>query len=135
MQKNNGPQLPTAADLRLAVLIIAPLLIYAMLVFWHAWSLKASSHFYSALNTTLFHECLKKHHSRKAPNSDLSIWLFDDYEEITFDHAILSDTECIGKLVILGNQFIANNPQRHQLVVRLMDPATENIRSRIIIKP
>ncbi len=135
MPTNNTPQMPIGERLRLTVLLVAPLLIYIFLVLSNAWSHKMSGHFFSAMNTVSFHECAKKYHLRENPGSDLNLWLFDDYEEITFNLTILSDSECMGKLIALGNQFIENNPKRHQIVIRLMEPATMSIRSRVIIKP
>ncbi len=135
MPPNNTPQMQIGERLRLTVLLVAPLLVYVFSVLGNAWSLKASGHFSSVMNTVGFHECEKKYHAKENPGSDMNLWLFENYEEITFHSIILSDSECMGKLIALGNQYILSNPERHQIVIRLMESATMDIRSKITIKP
>jgi hypothetical protein len=118
-------------QLRIAILLVILVLAYLFAVLSTSWSHKVSSHFYHAIGN----DCLKKYHATLVPKSDKNFWLLDDYEEITFHVAIFSDPECTGKLITLGTTYIKRNPERHQLVIRFLDPTTMQVISRIAIKP
>jgi len=79
--------------------------------------------------------CLKDYRAMLAPVSDRNAWLLQDYDEITFQNGLLSDSACLERLIAYGTSYIKRNPNRGQLVIRFYNPVSMEVQSRVVLKP
>lgn len=124
--------------LRLTIALVALALVYAFAVFWTMWNHKqrGSAGLYpDSVNPESPYYCLKDYRVTLTPESDQNAWLLQDYDEMTFQDRLLSDTACLDKLIIHGTSYIKRNPGRGRLVIRFFDPSSMKVRSRIVLKP
>lgn len=78
---------------------------------------------------------LKKYHLREVPEGDANMWLLQDFLTITFDKEILSDPECLGRLVSDVAITTRNRRYDSKVVIRVYDNRSKTTEYRLIINP